>query len=112
MLTNLLSWFKYDVGEGAFDAVFGFLFVFCGITLLVLIFTLLGLCMKKFNARKPRQKRAKKNQTKEEEKPAEKPVVSEGITPELVAVITAAIAACYESENTPCEFVVRRIKKL
>ena len=112
MLANLLSWFKYDVGEGAFDAVFGFFFVFCGITLLVLIFAFLGMGMKKFNARKPRQKRTKRNQTKEEEKPAEKPVVSEGITPELVAVITAAIAACYESEKTPCEFVVRRIKKL
>ena len=43
MFTGLLSgWFQYNVGEGAFMALLGFVFVVCGITLLVLLFSGLG----------------------------------------------------------------------
>lgn len=111
MLFNLLDgWFKINLGEGAFYAAFGFIFVFLGITLLVVLFTLLGLGMKKFNARKPRQKKVKRK--KGEKILAEAPKPEEEISPETVAVISAAIAAYYERENVPCDFVVRRIKKL
>lgn len=109
MNANLLDgWFKLDVGEGAFYALFGFLFVFCGIVLLVLFFTALGKGMKE--VQKPRLRRKRKG----EELPVPKqPIVSEeGVTPELVAVISAAIAAYYEDENVKCDFVVKRIKKL
>ena len=100
---------KYDIGEGAFMALFGFLFVVCGIVLLILIFTGLGKLMAIRNAKSGKgKKRAPKEQPKQKtESPKE-----EGVTPELVAVISAAIAAYYEDENVKCDFVVRRIKKL
>ena len=109
MLTNLLDgWFKFNVGEGAFYSVFGFVFVFLGIAVLILIFTLLGIIMKKVNERKAKKK------TEGQQKPAAAPApeAEDGITPETVAVITAALMAYYEQENVPCDFVVRRIKKL
>ncbi len=82
MINSILSdWFKLNVGDGAFYAIFGFLFVFAGIALLVVIFTVLGVIMK-------------------------------GISPEVVAAITAAIMAVYEGENAKCDFIVKRIKRL
>lgn len=109
MLTNLLDgWFKFDVGEGAFYAVFGFLFVFLGITLLILIFTVLGKVMAKVNARKKEPKK----QAKAEAPQTPAVAIEEGASPELIAVISAAIAAYYEGTQQKCDFVVRRIKRL
>lgn len=108
MINSILSdWFKLNIGDGAFYAIFGFLFVFAGIALLVVIFTLLGIIMKKVNARKPKKKKIK---TKKVE-PVQ-PEAEEEISPEVVAAITAAIMAVYEGENMKCEFVVKRIKRL
>ncbi len=115
MLNGLLSWFHFDVGEAAFYAVFGFIFVFIGIALLVIVFTLLGLVMKKANGRKPKQKnRTKKTGVKAEAEAEDtgKTSALEEIPSETIAVISAAIAAYYEGENIPCDFIVRRIKKL
>lgn len=110
MLNELLSdWFKMNVGDGAFYAVFGFVFVFLGIALLVTIFTVLGVIMKKMNARKPRKRKIK---TKVDEPKPEFPNREEEISPETVAAIVAAIMAVYEGENAKCDFVVRRIKRL
>ena len=94
------------LGTAAFYTVFGFVFVFLGITLLIGFFMALGAIMKKVNA--------KKKASKKEEKlaPAPVPEAEDGITPEIVAAITAALMAYYEQENVPCDFVVRRIKKL
>ena len=109
MLSSILSnWFKMNVGDGAFDAVFGFLFVFAGIALLVTIFTVLGIVMKKVNARKPKKRKIKSKIIVEQEAPIEQ----EEDDPEVVAAIMAAISAIYESENAKCDFVVRRIKRL
>ncbi len=113
MLTSLLDgFFKVDIGEGAFFAVFGFIFVFLGIALLILIFTGLGLIMKKVNARKKHADPVVVEHGKEKTAPAEVKQTEEGLSPALVAVITAAIAAYYEDETQKCDFVVRRIKKL
>ncbi len=117
MLANLLSWFNFPVGDSAFYSVFGLVFVFFGIALLVAIFTVLGIVMKKINARPKKEKQEKKAKAKKNEKTQDKPVVpsieeTQGLSPEIVAVISAAIAAYYESENAKCDFVVRRIKKL
>ncbi len=106
---NLLAWFKFPVGDGAFYAVFGFVFVFLGITLLILFFTLFGMVMKRVNARGENKRQAAR-----EKAVAASPVThaEEGIPPEVVAAITAAIAAYYEGEQVKCDFVVRRIKKI
>ena len=112
MLNLLEPWFKMPFGDAAFYAGFGFLFVFCGIAILILIFTLLGLLMKKIGNRKPKAKKQK--QSKTPENAAQSPAIDgEGeLSPQLVAAITAAVAACLEGERSSCDFVVRRIKKL
>lgn len=112
MLTNLLSWFKLGVGDAAFYAVFGFAFVFVGIVILVLLFTALGKIMKEAN--KPRPPRRKSDKVTEPKPLEERPAAGnqEGVTPELIAVISAAVAAYYEGENVKCDFVVKRIRKL
>lgn len=110
MLTNLLDgWFKINIGEGVFYSVFGFLFVFLGITLLIFVFMALGVLMHKLDARKAAkaQKPAAENPV-----PASVPEAEEGVTPEIVAAITAALMAYYETERSECEFIVRRIKRL
>lgn len=95
-----------NIGDILFQAALGFLFVFAGITVLILIFTLLGKVMGTAN---------KKKKTPQKEPKAEETTlpqaVEEGISPETVAVITAAIAA-YLGEGQKCDFVVRRIKRL
>ncbi len=103
MTEALLAWFKLDPGTGAFYALFGFLFVFIGIVLLVLFFTVFGLVMKKLGERKKEDVR---------ESVVIAPPQEEGISPELVAVITAALAAYYEEAPQKCDFIVRRIKRL
>lgn len=106
-LINLLDgWFQYDLGEGAFYAVFGFVFVFIGITILILLFMGLGKIMESVNQRK------KNKSVKAEPAVSSAAAQEEGVSPEVVAVITAAIAAYYEKEQTKCEFVVKRIRKI
>lgn len=105
---NLLdSFIKVDLGEGAFYAVFGFLFVFAGIALLIGIFTLLGFIMKKLNGGKSRGAQERTSAVGKG-----LPEADEGISPETVAVIAAALAAYYEAAPQKCDFVVRRIKRL
>lgn len=109
MVNSILSdWFKLGVGEGAFYAAFGFLFVFAGIALLVTIFSILGIVMKKVNARKPKKRKIKSKT----EEPVDSKTEEEEISPEAVAAITAAIMAVYEGEDVKCDFVVKRIKRL
>ena len=113
MLNLLDGWFKINLGDAAFYALLGFLFVFIGITLLILIFTLLGYIMKKVSVSKDnknRQQSKKQNDVSDSEPALE--LSNDEVTPELVAVLTAAVAACLQEENSKCEFVVRRIKKL
>lgn len=106
MIANLLdSWFKLDIGDGAFYAVFGFVFVFLGISLLIAIFTAIGYAMKRVNEKKKKSGAAP-------DVPVLQIEEEEGVTPEVVAAITAALMAYYEQENVKCDFVVRRIKKV
>ncbi len=100
------SFFKIDLGEGAFYAVFGFVFVFAGIALLIGIFALFGYIMKRVNGRK---RQTEENVSSVSNVP---PVTDEGIPPETVAAIAAALAAYYEEAPQKCDFVVRRIKRL
>lgn len=99
---------KMTIGDGAIYSVFGFVFVFAGITLLVLIFMLFGLVMKKINAygEKKRNRAAAQPETQ-----TPVPAEDSDVSSEELAVITAAIAAYYEGERVKCDFVVRRIKR-
>ncbi len=108
-MENLLQpWFKMNIGEGAFYAVFGLLFVFIGIALLVLILMLVGFIMKKVNA-----KQEKKTEViSDPPVPALYPPADDGIPPEVIAAIMAALMGYYKKENTKCDFIVRRIKRL
>lgn len=111
MTTAMLDgWFKFNVGDGAFFSVFGFLFVFAGITVLILFFTLLGLIMKKITAKRAaRKEKARERPVKTE---AEPPLQAEEDSPEIVAAIAAALSAYYEKENVRCDFVVKRIRRI
>ncbi len=108
MLVNLLDgWFKYDLGEGAFYAVFGFIFVFFGIAILILLFSGLGKIMEAVNRRNSKKKSQPAPAAVSAESEQE-----EGLSPEVVAAITAALTAYYEEEKSKCEFVVKRIRKI
>ncbi len=95
------------IGMAAFYALFGFVFVFAGIALLIVILTLLGKGMSEVNKRK-----AKAEEPAPKQESAAASDAEAGISPEIVAAITAAIAAYTEQENSKCEFVVRRIKRI
>lgn len=110
MLMNLLDgWFKYDLGEGAFYAVFGFVFVFFGIALLILLFAALGKIMD-VAAHRKKTKKAATAEIPAPVVPAEEN--GDAVSPEVVAAITAALTAFYEEERVKCEFVVKRIRKI
>ena len=100
---NLLdSFFKVDLGEGAFYSVFGYVFVIVGIVIL-------GLVMKKVSSKKA-PKNAKIPDVRESTPhPFSDP---DEISPETVAAITAALMAFYQTEDVKCDFIVRRIKKI
>ncbi len=107
-MVNLLdSWFKFDPGEGAFYAIFGLIFVFLGIALLIGILMLVGFVMQ-------RTDRRKKKKAERGPEPGEIPAPpdAETVSPEVVAAITAALAVYLEAEQPKCEFVVRRIRRL
>ncbi len=111
MLSNLLSWFKVNPGEGAFYSVFGFCFVFLGIVILIGIIALVGYIMTKWTDVREKKKATK---VKSPSAPVQEAVsaIDEGIPPEVVAAITAALAVCMQEEKAKCDFVVRRIRKI
>lgn len=118
MGTALLDGFlKMNVGEGAFYAVFGFAFVFCGIAVLIAIFSVLGLVMKKLGKRKQakaaaEQAEAQAKTSTETAAPKETISADEGLSPQTVAAITAAVAAVLSENAQKCDFIVKRIKRL
>lgn len=109
-LLLLFDGFRVDIGTTALQALIGILFVFAGISLLICILLLVGLVMKKFEKvrREKHEKRAKAAIPAEHASPA----VEEGIPPEVVAAITAAVTVCMQQESAKCEFIVRRIKRI
>lgn len=105
---NLLDgWFQFPVGNAAFYAIFGFMFVFLGITLLIVILTCLGKGMDAWRGRKRKQPKADKETAALPEATQE-----EGVSPQVIAAITAAIAAYTEEQASKCDFVVKRIRKI
>ena len=128
LLANEIDPSLYDknisVGEAAIDALLGFITVFVGIALLVLIVWAVGKAMQSVESesknggeKKPKVKKepqaAKQTSEPVKSAPAEATIsASNGIDEETIAVISAAIAAYYAGENRTCGFVVKRIKRM
>ncbi len=91
-------------GEAAIYALIGYLVVFAGIAILVLVVWLVGLFFKKRDE--------KKNAEPEKGALAATSADIEENDEELVAVITAAIAATYSAEKRKPEFIVKKIKRI
>ena len=94
------------VGEAALYAILGYLIVFVGIAFLIFVVWGVGKLMSFMEGKK-------------EAKPVQKmqeslvvPADNDEVSDEVIAVITAAIAAYYQQENKKCEFTVKRIKRL
>ena len=111
MLLNLLKATpevgrKASLGEAALYALIGFVVVFIGISLLILVVWLVGKIMNKTTL----QKQPKVVETKE--KPILSETISNDLDEETVAVIMATLMAYYQTNNPKCEFMVKRIKRI
>ncbi len=96
-----------NLGEAALYAGLGFLIVFVGIAFLIFIVWAVGQLITKF------EQKAAKPVKESAPKPEVVAATSEDeLSDEVIAVITAAIAAYYQQENKKCEFTVKRIKRL
>ncbi len=101
---------EISIAESALYALLGFAIVFLGISFLILVVWLVGKVMTK-SVKAPKQEKKV-----EAPKTAPVPVVlqsaEEEIPEEVVAVITAALMAYYQTNNPKCEFTVKRIKRI
>ncbi len=101
---------KIPIGEAALYALLGFMVVFVGIALLILIVWAVGKIIAKVNLKQAQAKEVKVEKA-EAPQPTSAPIDSDEISEETVAAITAAIMAYYQNEQPKCEFTVKRIKK-
>lgn len=99
-------------GEACLYALIGFLIVFFGIALIILIIWLIGLILRKTNNLEFLSKIGKKKK-KATEAATEIVKASDGeISDDVKAAIIAAIMAFYSEEMPACEFKVKRIKRI
>lgn len=110
MLYDLLAgsdpYRSVGIGEAALYALLGFVVVFVGIAFLIFVVWLVGKIMTAVQNKPIKQKK-----TQREETAASVPE-NEEISEETIAVITAALMAYYEKNNSKCEFNVKRIKRI
>lgn len=108
MLNNILGLFGSNLEAGLFTFVLGMLIVFGGMAIIVLVVAVIGKIMvavkKKPADKKPEQKAI--------ESGAPATPAGDEVTDEVIAVITAAVAAILSEEKPHAEFVVKKIKKL
>ncbi len=114
MMMNLLaealdSTRQANAGEAALYATLGFLVVFLGIAFLIFVIWAIGKLVPALEA-KAKKVKVEAKSAQEEIKPQTS--VQDELSDEVIAVITAAIAAYYQQENKKCEFTVKRIKRL
>ena len=116
MLHNLLTAdFKQPIPltDAALFALLGFLTVFAGIIILILIVWLVGKIMSANKA----QPKAKKEKVVEKSTPSvaptaqAQPTAFEDVDEETVAVIMATLTAYYQTNYPKYEFTVKRIKR-
>ncbi len=121
MLLNLLAvspensaagYPKYvSIPEASLYAILGFLVVIAGISLLIFVVWAIGKLMASLKGEKVERKTVKPQIREVEESLAVADGVEE-IPEEIVAVITAALMAYYQTNKPKCEFTVKRIKKI
>ena len=114
LLTDAIDPSKYrqaSLGEAALYAGLGFLVVLLGIAFLIFIIWAVGKLIPMIEGKenKPKTKPAKQESAVA---PLQTAAGEEELSDEVLAVITAAIAAYYQQENKKCEFTVKRIKRL
>ena len=105
-------YFSDKWGEACVYALIGFLIVFAGIALIILIIWLIGLLMRKTNNLAFLTNIGKKRKKVKEEVVEARVPEDEEIPPEVRAAIVAAIMAYYTADKPKCEFKVKRIKKI
>ena len=114
------NWYFSNFGEACIYALIGFLIVFAGIALIILIIWLIGLLMRKTNnlaflstwGRAIKSVFSRKKKEKPEEHKVQEENVEEDIPDEVKVAIMAAIMAYYSEEAPQCEFKVKRIKRI
>ena len=123
MLYNILAstadkFRRPGLDEGAIYAILGFIIVFIGIALLILIVWAVGKIMS-VTQNKGKAKTKRKAFIKTAPDMDESLAIAdatkgsdEALSEETVAVITAAIMAYYQQNNPKCEFTVKRIKRI
>ena len=94
-----------SIGESLIYALVGFAITFLGVAILIFLIWLVGKIMKLVTG-----KLESKKQAKQASVPAE--ISDDGVSEEVRVAIIAAISAYYMSENSSCEFKVKRIKRL
>lgn len=106
LLTTADKLRKVSVGEAALYAAMGFLVVFFGIALLILIVYLIGKVMNGTSKKVLVPQAALNKETPSATTP------ENDLDEETVAVIMAALTAYYQIANNKCEFTVKRIKRI
>jgi Na+-transporting methylmalonyl-CoA/oxaloacetate decarboxylase gamma subunit len=110
---------EIGVGEAAVYALLGFLVVFAGISLLILIVWAIGKLMAYMKG-EPTKKEIQEikasiieaKEEQEKEKILEATSNADEPDEETVAVIMAALMSYYETNYPKCEFTVKRIKRI
>lgn len=118
MSSSLLSLINQEgslgFGEACLYALIGYLIVFIGIIIIILIIWLIGLILRKTNNLAFLTNLGKKKKKAEKNNVAEPVAVTEDgdIPDEVKAAIVAALMAYYSEEKPECEFRVKRIKRI
>lgn len=96
-----------SIGESLIYALVGFAITFLGVAILIFLVWLVGKIIKFVTGRIDLKTSAKQSAA-----PAESFLEEDGISEDVRVAIIAAISAYYMSENSNCEFKVKRIKRL
>lgn len=102
---------EVPIGEASLYALLGFLIVFVGIALLILVVWAVGKVMVAMQNGKTASKTKKADDVKAVA-PLQSAPKQDDADDETVAVIMAALMAYYQKNNPKCEFTVKRIKRL
>ena len=101
-MNNLLA--MLPIEQGVFVFLLGLLIVFFGITIIVVVISIIGSIMKRLKDKPAKQKSA--------EAPAAA-LVAEGEEDESVrAAIIAAVMAYYMAQGNACKFKIKKIKRI